>query len=193
MAEEKKKEEAGEEGAETAAPARPNSNRKKLMIVIGAVAGSMLLIGTPIYFLAARGSDKPDVGALSVTAPDGLPQPEQPVIEGQDDEDELDDGEEALGTIFPMEGLVVNLGSKGSYLRCQVQFEFEGLDVPHRFYAKLVPIRENVIRILSSRRPEEVLSWAGKEALKDEIRAMVNDMLRKKMVRKVYFTQFVVQ
>ena len=151
MAEEKKKEEAGEEGAETAAPARPNSNRKKLMIVIGAVAGSMLLIGTPIYFLAARGSDKPDVGALSVTAPDGLPQPEQPVIEGQDDEDELDDGEEALGTIFPMEGLVTSAAREAI---CAVRCSSSSKGPTCARHAKLAPIGENVIRILSSRRPE---------------------------------------
>ena len=65
--------------------------------------------------------------------------------------------------------------------------------MPKRFYVRLVPIRDGVIRILSSRTPSELMSHEGKEALKQALKEMMNDVLKKEEVKNIYFTQFVVQ
>ncbi len=167
--------------------------KKLLLIAAGGLVGCVLLIGTPLYFLSGDSKEEKPETEVVVPPKEDKEQQETAYLEGYNEELELGENEEMPGAIFPMESYVVNLASKGNYLRCQIQIEFEGLDVPQRFYARLVPIREGIIRILTSRKADEILNWDGKESLKDEIRTMINETLRKEVVRKVYFTQFVIQ
>jgi flagellar protein FliL len=178
--------EEAEEKKEIEAPAAPAASKKKLFLIIGGVVLLLAAIGVPAFMMLS----KSDAGneALSADAADeaGL------VAEGSNDEDELEEGEEGLGAIFPLDTFVVNLQG-GRFIRCQLQFEFETRDVPKRFYAKLVPIRDAIISILTKRDAEDVISEKGKDTLKSEVREIVNEILRKEEVKTVYFTQFVVQ
>lgn len=183
MAEDKT--EKNEEGAEATSPA-PAASKKKLIVAIVGVVVLLLAIGIPVSMMVFKekkvGEDLPADAAHEA----GL------VPEGHDDEDALDEGEEALGAIFPLETFVVNLQG-GRFIRCQMQFEFNSREVPRRFYAKLVPVRDAIISLLTKRDADDVVSEKGKGALKSEIREMVNEILRKEEVKTVYFTQFVVQ
>jgi flagellar basal body-associated protein FliL len=106
--------------------------------------------------------------------------------------EELEEGEEPLGAIVPLETFLVNL-SGGKYIRAQVQVEFESLDVPRRFYTRSVPIRDGIISMLTQMTAENLESAKGKDKLRAEIRSVINTTLRKEEVRRVYFTQFVIQ
>ena len=174
-----------EEGA-TEAPAPNSGSKKKLLIIIGAVVALLIAIGVPAVFMLKKSDSGTELLGADAAHEAGV------VPEGHDDEDVLEEGEEALGAIFPLETFVVNLQG-GRFLRCQLQFEFETRDVPKRFFTKLVPVRDAVISILTKRDAEDVISEKGKNTLKSEVRETVNEILRKEEIKSVYFTQFVVQ
>lgn len=181
MAEENK--ESTEATAEAVAPA---GNSKKTLLIAGGVVALLLAIGVPVSLFMLKGEKKADALSADAAHEPGL------VPEGHDDEDALDEGEEALGAIFPLETFVVNLQG-GRFIRCQMQFEFQSRDIPRRFYGRMVPIRDAIISLLTKRDADDVASEKGKNALKGEIRETVNEIMRKEDIKNIYFTQFVVQ
>ena len=183
MAEEKKDAEKGE-GEEAAAAAHPKS-KKKLFLIIGGVVFLLVAVGAPVAFFMLK---KAPVSEGGEVAPAG----EELIIEGADDEDELDEGEAALGAFLPLETFVVNL-SGGKFIRVQVQLEFLERDIPARFYARLAIIRDAFIGMLTNRTEADVTTTKGKESLKHEMKDIINEVMKKEEVRNVYFTQFVVQ
>jgi flagellar FliL protein len=183
MAQEEKKE--GQDAE--VSPVAPQRN-KRALIAIGGVLGLVVLVGAPAGYFLLKKEAPPEVQGI---APEMAPEPESKP-EGFDDEEELEEGEEPLGAIVPMDTYLVNL-SGGKYIRTQIQLEFETLDVPRRFHTRQVPIRDGIIALLTQRTAESLDSAKGKDTLRAEIRSLVNTILRKEEVRRVYFTQFVIQ
>lgn len=182
-------EESKEEGAEQTAP---KSSKKTLLLIVSGCVALVLLIGVPLLFLAFRGGEA-EKGNDTLAADAARELPHSTLsFEGSFDEDELDEGEEPIGAIFPMETFVVNL-SGGRYIRVQMQLEFVEREYPRRLFTRLVPIRDAIIGLLARKSADEVLSERGRDELRREVREVVNEALRKAEVQQVYFTQFVVQ
>ena len=187
MAEEEKKKEEGEEGTPEAAA--PKKSKKTLLIVIGGVLFLVLAVGAPAAYFMLKEKKAPEVAEAD---PHAIGQ-EPAVPEGADEgEDELTEEEESIGAIFPLESFIVNL-SGGRYVRLQAQLEFQGREVPKRFYTKLVPLRDALITLLSKQTQEDLSTDKGREGLKQDIKDITNELLRREEVKRVYFTQFVVQ
>ena len=165
---------------------------KKLYISIAAVVVVLLIAGAGAWFWFASGSDDDDKKVTMVKSQETLSEPEI-VPQGFDDEDEYDEDEIPLGAIYPLETFVVNLAGGSRFLRIEIQLEFEDREVPRRFYGRLVPVRDLLIKLLTSRPAEELSSSDGKEELKEAIKIAVNQVLRKDLVKKVYYTQFIIQ
>ena len=110
----------------------------------------------------------------------------------QDAEEELEEGEEILGAIAPLDTFVVNLKG-GRFIRLQMQLEFVERDVPQRLLQRAAIVRDAIITLLTTKSAEDMLEREGKEKLRKEVRNLVNEALKKELVKKVYFTQFVVQ
>lgn len=182
MAEENKTEEAG-------VPAAAPKSKKKLFI-IGGVAALALLIGAPAgYFLLKKPAAKVEDVTIALEDDSG---DKRGKIEGGGDAVEFEEGEEAIGAIVPFDTFLVNL-SGGKYIRVQVQVEFESLDVPSRFYTRMVPIRDGIISLLAQQTADDLLASKGKDKLRLSIRNVMNEVLRREDVKRVYFTQFVIQ
>lgn len=181
MAEEEKKD--GEEAQK--APAKS----KKMMIIIIAVVVLIALLGggAAFYFMSKKGvaTEEADSDAAGDTEPEDLP-------EGAGEAEELAEGEEGSGAFFPLDTFVVNL-TGGKFARIQMQLEFIERDIPKRFYAKMVPIRDALIVLLTQKTEGDLATAEGKRILKDQIRDIINDQLKKEEVGQVYFTQFVIQ
>lgn len=193
MAEEKKEDGAkGEEAAPVAAPAKGKS---KLLFIIGGVVLLLGVAGAAAAMVLLKHDNKPE-GEQGGIASAEIAQSEggKPVAESSisNEEDELEEGEEPLGAIFPMEPLVVNLAG-GSYIRLQAQVEFTAREIPRRFYARLVLVRDSMITLLSQKKADDLITAKGKDQLRGELRDIVNEALHKQEAKKVYFTQFVVQ
>jgi len=192
MAEEDKKgaREEEEEAAVESTPKKSLSTRAKVLIIAGGALALILAIGTPILILSLR--DQPEQDQEYLGAQAAVEAEYQKLqMEGYLDED-LSDGEELIGAIFPLETFVINLQG-GGYLRTQIQLEFHRRDIPHRFYSRLVPMRDGLITLLASRTREEVSTEEGRDQLKRDVKEVVNRMLRRAEVKEVYFTQFVIQ
>lgn len=187
MAEEAKKEQ-GEKAEAAPAAAAPKSGRKKLLFIIGGVVVLALAIGTPLVFMS-MGSKEVEEEQLDADAAHTV---EHGTLEGSLDEDLVDEEGNIIGAIYPLESFVVNLQG-GRYVRCQLQLEFATREVPQRFYVRAVPIRDALIKLLASRTAEELLGEKGRDELKEAVKEVVNEVLKKEEVQAVYFTQFVVQ
>lgn len=183
MAEDEKDEK--KEGAEEAPAAKSN---KKLYLIIGGVVLLLVAAGVPAIIMM-RGGEKKASEELAEDAAEGRGNLEP---EGLHDEEELVEGEEPLGAIFPLETFVLNL--KGNrFIRLQAQLEFVEREVPRRFYLRIVPIRDKIIEIVSAKSDQDLQTTKDKDQLKSEIKNVVNNILKKEEVKNVYFSQFIVQ
>lgn len=115
--------------------------------------------------------------------------------EGDADEEEFEEEDIGAlpGAIFPLEVFIVNLGVKGSFLKASIQLEFIDPEPPPAIENSVPKIRDTIIRILSSKKANEILSNEGKEKLRGEIVNAVNDTLGGEDVLQVYFTEFIIQ
>ena len=185
------KEDGKKKGEETPAEETPAKSKKKLFIIVGAVVGLLLLIGVPLAIFTLKA--KPATEETEELAADAATHGEHgSVPEGHDEEEELLEGEEPLGAFFPLDTFVVNLKG-GRYLRMQAQLEFAEREIPQRFFSRTVLVRDAMINLLSNKAADELQEAKDKDALKNDIKDIVNEILKKEEVKKVYFTQFVVQ
>lgn len=115
-------------------------------------------------------------------------------IEGNNDQDELDENEISYGAFFPMDNFVVNLVD-GGFLKIQIFVEFKTRDIPANFLAKIVPAKDSIIDILSGRKASELKTVDGKDILKSDIKDLLNTLLGKerKLVRDIYFTTYLIK
>ncbi|MDZ4785049.1 MAG: flagellar basal body-associated FliL family protein [bacterium] len=188
MADEEKKE--GTEGEEAKATPAPVKSKKKKMIIISSVTAVALIIGGfgAFKFFTSEKALSVDAAKISENSAN-----DQSISEvGIGEEEELAENEEALGAMFPLETFVVNLQG-GGFIRAQIQLEFSGKAVPKRFTVKLIPIRDAMIALLSSKRRVDLINKEGKDDLKIDTIGIINEMMGREDIKNVYFTNFVIQ
>jgi len=175
------------ETTEAAAPPAANPSKKKLFIIIGAVVFLLLAIGAPLLYFTVF-SPKKELDAEMVTESEDGSVP----LKGNLEEDELEEGEKAIGALYPLDTFVLNLAD-GKFIRAQMQLEFSERDIPKRFYTKQVPVRDALITLITSKKSDDLSGEGGKDALKKEVKDKVNEILSRQDVENVYLTQFVIQ
>ncbi len=183
-------------GDSPAASAKP----KRSLAAASGLGALLLVAGTAVGYsafgrageLAAELRD--EASADSAEEAESTDSGEREASSFQDRVDAVDaeEGEEALGAIVPLDTFLLNLPG-GKYIRVQMQLEFQGMEVPTRFYGRVVPIRDSIITSISSQTADDLQTVKGKDELKENVRKIVNGQLRKDLVRRVYFTQFVIQ
>ena len=181
---------AEEEKEETKVEAPPAKSSKKLFMIIGGVVAVIAIGGGAFFFLGNSKKVEKNKEELSADAASNEPGLlSQTAVDG---EEPLEEGEEPLGAIYPLETFVVNL-TGGKYVRLQVQLEFVTRDVPKRFLGRNVVVRDAIIDALNKKTADTILADGGKDAVKKEIKDIVNEALGKEEIKHVYFTQFIVQ
>ncbi len=105
-------------------------------------------------------------------------------------EEELEDGEELLGAMYPLGLFTVNLMDQG-YVRSEIQIEFVERKIPRRLYSRIPIIRDGIIRILAQKKFEDLKTDSQKGVLKRDIIELINTVLRLEEVKDIWFTQFV--
>ncbi len=103
--------------------------------------------------------------------------------------------EKGPAPILPLETFIANLADEGGsrYLKATFQIEFLGATVPPDVNGHLPQIRDLLLTLLSSKTFDEVRTAEGKQQLREEIIARVNQVLDRDIVKAVYFTEFIVQ
>jgi flagellar FliL protein len=104
-------------------------------------------------------------------------------------------GEKGPGPMLPFETFIANLADEGGarYLKATFQVEFLGTAVPPDVNGRLPQIRDLLLTLLSSKTFEDVRTPEGKQQLREEIIARMNQVLDRDAVKAVYFTEFIVQ
>jgi flagellar FliL protein len=109
--------------------------------------------------------------------------------------------EVTMGPIYKLDTMIVNLADQGGkrYLRVTMDLELkpsENLDakeVIDELDKRLPQIRDTILMILPTKQYAEIATTSGKIALRDEIMAKLNALLKKGQISNIYFTEFVVQ
>ncbi|NUM87589.1 MAG: flagellar basal body-associated FliL family protein [Bdellovibrionales bacterium] len=95
---------------------------------------------------------------------------------------------------FSLGDVLTNLSGPASsnYVKININFEVSK-DADEEDLKKRKPqMRDRIISILNAKKPAELSSADGQNALKEEIRAVVNSTLTKGKVEGVYFSSFVI-
>ncbi len=169
-----------EEAAEGGEKATPKGNKTLIIIIVVVVL--VLVLGGVGAFFALKGSKGGEEGEA------GGGDAEEEVTD-----EEVPEGGELVGAIFPLEVFIVNLSVKGSFLKTSIQLEFVEPVVPPTLDSDIPKIRDAIIRVLSSKTATELLSIEGKETLREELKDVVNETLGADDVNQVYFTDFIIQ
>jgi flagellar protein FliL len=189
---------------EEQAPAEPvaeGGGKKKMIIIIGAAVAVAIILGVVAFLMLGKGDKKtakegeaPQAeGGHGAAAPapaaggHGAPAPAAGAH-----------GAAAAGpsaNIFPLEPFIVNIydGQELRYLKVKIELDMVGPAVKTELDARLAPIRDAILVLLSAKTLQDVQDVQGKNNLKDEILAAINKHIPPGKIAKVYFTDFVVQ
>jgi flagellar protein FliL len=97
------------------------------------------------------------------------------------------------GILFPLEGFTANLAQSDGprrFLRLQAVLKFSKDSREEEFKARKPQIRDSIISILNSKRPDDLLKPEGKDYLKEEIKAAINAFLVDGSVNDVFYVGF---
>jgi flagellar FliL protein len=169
---------------------------KKKLIIIGAAVVVAIIIGVAAFMMMGKGKDagKPEAKAgAHGEAPEakGEAKAEGAGAHG------APAGAAAAGAtnMFPLETFIVNIydGQELRYLKVRLEIEMVSPAVKADIDARLAPIRDAILVLLSTKTLQDVQEVAGKNQLKDEILSSINKHIPPGKISKVYFTDFVVQ
>ena len=99
--------------------------------------------------------------------------------------------------ICPLESFIVNLADKSGlgkrYLKTTIELEVDDEKGQLRLQAYKSQLRDTILLLLTSQSFNDISSIEGKLDLKQALLTRINQTLGSGMVRRLYFTEFVVQ
>ncbi|RLB94781.1 MAG: flagellar basal body protein FliL [Deltaproteobacteria bacterium] len=97
--------------------------------------------------------------------------------------------------LWSMESQIVNLMDNNGerYLKTTIQIEVSSKDCLSELDLVKPKILDSILGLLSSKKYKEIAGFEGKQRLKDEIAVRLNGYLTKGQIRRVYFTEFLIQ
>ena len=105
--------------------------------------------------------------------------------------------EEQMSIIIPLKSFVVNLFDKRGmgkrYLKISMELEVRNEEARVKVENNIPRLRDTVLILLSSQTLKDINTMEGKLELKNAIVLRMNQILGNKTVRRIYFTEFVVQ
>jgi flagellar FliL protein len=179
MAEEEKKEESGEEEEKQEKSGGGNNNIVLILIVVLLVL-VLAVIGIGAYVMLS-GDDQESTETVK-----------QEKVEKRSHRRSED---LTVGPMYPLDKFTVNLLSENGrrFLVAKVNLEEDSEELTAELDKKTPLIRDIIISILSSKTVEEITTPKGKEKLKEEIVNQINKYLEDGEIKRVYFTEFVIQ
>ena len=182
---------------QAAAETEGGGGDKKKFIIIGAAVAVAIILGAVVFMMMGsgdkKGAKKEGAEAQTEAKAEGKAEAK---AEGGGAHGGAAGGKEGAATnIYPLEPFIVNIydGQELRYLKVRVELEMVGQGVKPELDARLAPIRDAILVLLSTKTLQEVQDIQGKNQLKDEILAAVNKQITSGKIAKVYFTDFVVQ
>ena len=99
--------------------------------------------------------------------------------------------------VYPLKSFVVNLYDKKGigkrYLKVTVELEYVGEENKNTIDDNIPQLRDAILILLSNQALSDINTIEGKLELKQELLSRMNQTLGEGIVRRIYFTEFVVQ
>ena len=155
---------------------------KMLVIIIGAVILVLGMMGGGFFLMWTQMNNT-------------LAQVQMQNAGGNATEEAAAEEEATILPTFKMDTLIVNLADQGGkrYLRITMELELSAPEVIEEINLRMPQLRDTFLMVLPSKQYEEIRGTEGKIALRDELIAKMNAILKKGTVTTIYFTEFVVQ
>lgn len=173
MAKGKDAKEMVDEAADAAAPPK---KKKKLLLIIVAVVGLLVLVGGGL------------VGYLLMSGGDAEEAKETPVEAAKD---------ESPPVYEKLDTATVRLADMQSYLQVDITLRVADGEVQGKVKTYMPEVRNDLLRLLSSKTAEDLSAVGGQDQLAQEIQAQINQTLGakdpSKGVKNVLFTSFIIQ
>jgi len=179
--------------------APPPKDKKKLIIMIAAAVAVLALVGGGMFVLGGSKSDKKSAKVEAKAEGHGEAKAEghgEAKAEGGHGEGGHGEAKGGgSGTIYPLEPFIVNIydGQEIRYLKLKCEFEMANSEVKGDLDAKVAPLRDAILILLTTKTMQEIQDLQGKNTLREQILGAVNKIVPPGKVTKVYFTDFVVQ
>ncbi len=177
-----------------AAETEDGGGNKKKFIIIGAAVAVAIILGVVVFLMMGKGGKKEGAKDEAKTEAKAEGKAEGG---GHGAEGGGHGGATAgaASTVYPLEPFIVNIydGQELRYLKVKVELEMANPAVKPELDARLAPIRDAVLVLLSTKTLQEIQDIQGKNQLKEEILAAINKNIPPGKIAKVYFTDFVVQ
>jgi len=105
------------------------------------------------------------------------------------------DEEKLTETLWSMGTIIVNLLDEEGrrYLKTEIQIEITKKEAVAELDIVKPKVMDSILDLLSSKSYKEIVGYEAKQRLRDEIAERVNMHLKTGSVRKVYFTEFIIQ
>lgn len=179
------------------APAAGGGNKKILIIV---VAVNVLLAGGLAYVvLSGKNQSAEQAKAGHAKKAEGEHEDgdgEGGGEEGEGGEDEAH-AKSKFGPLLDVGSFVANLqslpGQPPRYVKVSVSVEALNEEAKTRVEGALVPIKTEALMMLSNAKAEDVIGQDKMMALSDTLTKRVNKLIGKKSIKRVYFSELVVQ
>jgi len=167
--------------------AAPSSQKNPLVAIL--LVLNMLAMGTIAYFqyrFMQLEASRPDLTQLlkekDASAVDGEAAGEQKTAEVVKKEN-----------LLPLEMFTVNLAQGDGprrYARLEAVLKMSDNAKAAEFEARKPQIRDTIISILNTKKPEDLLQKEGKQFLKEELKAAINAFLVDGQVEDIYYIGF---
>ena len=102
---------------------------------------------------------------------------------------------ETFGALVELPTLIVNLSGErwGRFMRVSLQMEAREEEDGPTIEAALVPIQNRMLIFFSELDPERTRTPGAKDEIAQELAVMINEVIGSEAVRRVFYTEFVVQ
>jgi flagellar basal body-associated protein FliL len=100
-----------------------------------------------------------------------------------------------IGSTYSLDTFVVNINDRDRdrYLKMKAELELEKPELAQEMEARLPQIRDLIISLLGNKSFDDIRTIEGKNFLREELLLRINSLLVTGEVRRIFFTEFVVQ
>lgn len=155
-------------------PEEGGKSKKKLIIIIVAVL--VLLIGAGVGAFLFMGGEEDKIS----------PEEEQAAMEMQ---------AKQVGPMVNIESFIVNIldDQESRYLKAAITLEVANEEVSIELKQRMAQVKDSILLLIGNKTFSELNDLQGKMQLRAELLNKVNSILLKGKVKRIYFTDFVVQ
>lgn len=154
--------------------------KKKILFIVGA-----LVVAGAVYNFVLKPAPTPEEIAM---------QEEAAAIEAQRLEEEEAAKELIDGEIVQLDEMILNIrGETPGFMKISVAIVLDDETLLADFEPKIAIAQDQAVQYLSARPKEQMMTPQGQQAAKDELGALIREAYGDTMVKRVLFTDLVIQ